>query len=183
VLLCVLGKGQQKNILSNLRSKTIATQPRLLSIDTLSIVPGSFLIPGIPPASYQLDEINAKLSWLQPPVMDSVTISYRVFPYKLNPVAQRLNYQEVMNNFVTKPLSFDNGAAGKNLFDFGNVNYNGSFGRGISFGNNQDAVVNGVLNLQINGMIGDSMMLSAALTDNNIPIQAEGNTQQLNEFN
>jgi hypothetical protein len=148
----------------------------------VSIVPGTFLIPGISPAAYQVDELNAKLTWLQPPAMDSVTISYRVFPYKLNVVAQRLNYQEVMNNFVTKPITFDNGAAGKNLFDFGNVNYNGSFGRGISFGNNQDAVVNGVLNMQINGMIGDSMMLSAALTDNNIPIQAEGNTQQLNEF-
>jgi hypothetical protein len=119
---------------------------------------------------------------LQPPPFDSVTISYRAFPYKLNPSAQRLNYYDIMNNFVTKPLTFEGEGLGKGLFDFGTVNYNGSFGRGISFGNNQDAVVNGVLNMQINGMIGDSMMLSAALTDNNIPVQAEGNTQQLNEF-
>jgi hypothetical protein len=137
---------------------------------------------GISPDTYKIDEVNAQLTWLQLPRFDSLTITYRVFPYKLNSSAQRLNYQEVMNNFVTKPFTFDNSGSGKNLFDFGNVNYNGSFGRAISFGNNQDAVVNGVLNMQINGMIGDSMMLSAALTDNNIPIQAEGNTQQLNEF-
>jgi hypothetical protein len=109
-------------------------------------------------------------------------VSYRAFPYKLNPTVQRLNYFDVINNFVTKPLTFESGGLGKGLFDFGNINYNGSFGRAISFGNNQDAVVNGVLNMQINGMIGDSMMLSAALTDNNIPVQADGNTQQLNEF-
>ncbi len=106
-----------------------------------------------------------------------------MFKGRLNAAVQRLNFDDVKNNFLTKPITIDNYETGsKGLFDFGNINYNGSFGRGISFGNNQDAVVNGVLNLQINGIIGDSMQLSAALTDNNIPFQAEGNTQQLNEF-
>jgi hypothetical protein len=169
-------------MLSNLRTKKIATKPAVQIIDTTSIVPNTFLIPGIGAEAYKIDELNAQLTWLITPPFDSVTVSYRAFPYKLNASAQRLNYFDVMNNFVTKPITFEGEGFGKGLFDFGNVNYNGSFGRGISFGNNQDAVVNGVLNMQINGMIGDSMMLSAALTDNNIPVQAEGNTQQLNEF-
>lgn len=181
-MLTVLARGQQKNILSNYRTKKIATKPLTQIIDTASIVPNTFVITGIARTAYKIDEINAKLTWLQPLPFDSVTVSYRAFPYKLNPSVQRLNYFDVMNNFVTKPLTFESGGLGKGIFDFGNINYNGSFGRAISFGNNQDAVVNGVLNLQINGMIGDSMMLSAALTDNNIPVQADGNTQQLNEF-
>ncbi len=152
-------------------------------LDSFSIIPNTVIIIGILGETYKVDEINAILSWITPPPFDSVSVTYRSFGYRLNAPLQRMNFDAVKNNFITKPINIGETLPGnKNTFDFGNVNYSGSLGRGISFGNNQDAVINGVLNLQLNGMIGDSMMLSAALTDNNIPIQAEGNTQQLNEF-
>lgn len=62
------------------------------------------------------------------------------------------------------------------------LDYDGTFGRGLSVGNNQSLALNSNLNLQLNGKIGDGIDLRAVINDANIPIQAEGNTQQLQEF-
>lgn len=170
---------------SNLRTRVIAITPTdTLQIDSLSIIPGTFKIIGIPPDDYQLDPIDARLIWKKKPSGLSITVSYRVFPAKINPVTQRMSFDSVSYKFYYEPKTFRYGpeTPDRGIFDFGNIQYNGSFDRGISFGNSQDAVVNSNLNLTLNGMLGDSIEISAAITDNNLPIQPDGTTQQLNEF-
>jgi len=167
---------------SNLRAKKISSKG-IVKIDTVSIVKETFTIPGIDTSFYTLDAINATLAWRKSPAGDSVYISYRAFPFKLNALAHRYRYDSIKNNFTAEPAYIARQAnADNSLFNFGKLNYNGSFGRSLSFGNSQDAVFNSQLNLQLSGYIGDSILISAAITDNNIPIQPDGTTQQLNEF-
>ncbi len=166
---------------SNLRKKNIATNGTV-QLDSLPIAPPTFSVKGADTSYYAIDFANAVLVWKKNLPQDSVEVTYRVFPFHLAAAASRYSYDSIRNNFIPvmprKNLSKNDNA----LFNFGNLTYNGSFGRSLSVGNTQDAVFNSQLNLQINGIIGDSIQLSAAITDNNIPIQPDGTTQQLNEF-
>ncbi len=166
--------------LSTLREKKIPTTG-IVAIDSLSIVPGSFTI--IADTSYfDLDPFKSELVWKKNYPADSIAVTYRVFPFNFSRQVSRYSYDSVLNNFQAAPSTAVKSKNQNGPFNFGKLNYNGSFGRSISFGNSQDAVFNSQFNLQLNGLIGDSIELAAAISDNNIPIQPEGTTQQLNEF-
>ena len=172
-------------VLTNLHEKYIPVRGGRVPIDTLSVIPGAFFIKDVPDSAYTLDWVNGALLWKHPPPgKDSVLVTYRDFPYKINAVAKRFNYDSVMDYFLVRPYDKDKQGMGSedNFFNFGNITYNGSFGRSITFGNSQDAVVTSNLNLQISGYLADSIEISAAITDNNIPIQPDGTTANLNEF-
>ncbi len=172
-----------KKPVSNLHQKFIPVKPGIVAIDSFSIIPKTFFIPGIADSMYVIDYVNSTIAWKQKPNLDSVLVTYRAFPYKLNAVVKRLDYERVENNFIIQPNVYNNGpGANDNFFNFGNITYNGSFGRAISFGNSQDAVVTSNLNLQIRGYLADSIEIAAAITDNNIPIQPDGTTAELNDF-
>lgn len=173
----------QSRPVSNLRIRTVAVRSDSLVLDSLSIIPQTFSIRNIPDSAYRLDFVRSILYWKTRPAVDSVQLMYRVFPYQLNSLVQRQNYDSIRDRLYLQPFEFNQEQdQARGLFDFGNIEYNGSFGRDISFGNSQDAVVNSNFNLQLNGMLGDSIEVAAALTDNNIPVQPDGTTQQLNEF-
>ncbi len=149
-------------------------------------MPNSVRISNIDTSFYTINAVKGELIWRKNVFLDSVIVTYRTLAIAFNSTASRFNYDSVKNNFLApQPFIFNRNnqpKGGNGLFDFGTVNYNGSFGRSLSFGNNQDAVFNSQLNLQISGFIGDSIQIAAAITDNNIPIQPDGTTQQLNEF-
>jgi hypothetical protein len=168
--------------LSTSRKKTIAVGVAPLKIDTLSVAPNSFIINGLTTDFYRIDYANATLFWLKPPPKLKYEISYRVLPFNLAVSAQRLSFDSIFYRSGIEGNKLSGNKKDVRPFDFGKINSNGSIGRSLAFGNRQDAVLNSSLNLQLSGYIGDSILLNAAISDNNIPIQPDGNTQNLNEF-
>lgn len=65
---------------------------------------------------------------------------------------------------------------------FDGLNTSGSITRGITVGNNQNAVVNSNLDLQITGKLSNKVSLRASIQDSNIPLQEGGYSQKLDEF-
>lgn len=115
---------------------------------------------------------------------DTLYITYRRLPFSLtapyfNKDVRQMEAPEIDRR---NPFSFTPGAVSDDPFNTKGLNKNGSISRGLSFGNNQDLVVNSNLNLQLSGYLTEDIQVLAAISDNNIPFQAEGNTQQLQEF-
>ncbi len=58
----------------------------------------------------------------------------------------------------------------------------GSLSRGIIVGTNQDFALESGLNFELSGKLTDDVSINAVLTDRSIPIQPDGTTQNLKEF-
>ena len=169
---------------SNNRTGKFAVVRDSLQLDSLSIIPLSIRVEGVDTAAFSIDYANSVLRWKQRPTVDSVRIDYKVFPINFSKRYYHKNVRLIEQSFAATPFYYDAIQANTNgvFIDFGNVDYTGSFGRALSFGNNQDVVLNSQFNLQLEGDLGDSIKLAAAITDNSLPFQPEGNTQQLQEF-
>jgi len=185
LLLATGAKAQlpESNLYNNLRFTPFVPNRDTIRLDSLTIIPGSFSITGVDTSRYLLDASKAILVWKDSLRADTLYARYRVFPFSLSKRFYHKNPDHIEQHFLLAPISYDvQGEDSRNMIEFGTLDYSGSFGRAVSFGNNQDVVLNSNFNLQLDGYIGDSILIEAAITDNNIPFQPEGNTQQIQEF-
>lgn len=158
-------------------------------IDTLSIIPGSISLLNlcnnsiIASNDFTIDYTNSTIRLLSKIKCDTMLVLYKVLPFRLSKTFFHKDFttynkrDSLMNSPFYIPEKFND-----DIFNLGSIDYDGNFSRGISFGNNQDLVVNSALNLQMSGRLAGDVMLNAAISDNNIPIQPDGNTAQLQEF-
>lgn len=64
----------------------------------------------------------------------------------------------------------------------GDLQSKGSIIRGVTFGNNQGSSVQSTMDMQISGKLAPDVSILASISDHNLPIQADGYTQTLDEF-
>jgi hypothetical protein len=180
-----LGQVKSNDVLSsNVRSKSIALpKGDTLLIDSLSIATNSFYISGVPDSTYRLLPEHSILVWKIKPQQDSLNLHYRVLPFLFTGKRRHKGTNIIETNIPFGYYMYEqNDTAARNFVDFNSIDYNGTYGRSLTIGNSQDVSLNSNFNLQLNGYILDSVRIEAAVTDNNIPIQPDGNTQQIQEF-
>lgn len=152
-----------------------------LKLDSVAI--SHFKILGIDSSDYILYPTRSVLTWRNKPNTDSVSISYRKLPIDFGKMYRHKNRSLVDSNYVFSSLEFYKDKQSSDKFvDYNQLELNGSYGRSISLGNNQDVVSNSNFNLQVNGYLLDGIKVEAAITDNTVPFQPEGNTANLQEF-
>ncbi|HYG49840.1 MAG TPA: hypothetical protein VD905_03005 [Flavobacteriales bacterium] len=171
---------------SNLRLKKIILNNDTIKLDTLSVIPGTFKIieNKLDSAHYHIDWFKSLLILHREPTNDSVYATFRVYPINFN---QTFAHKSKKNFSPDKQTHIDvfkyvGAPPGNDIFDTEGLNKTGSVSRGINFGNNQNLSVNSSLNLQLSGKIKDDINILASISDDNIPIQPDGNTAQLQDF-
>lgn len=183
LLFQLLAIGQE----TNLRRKTFfpSASPQLL--DTFTVYPSTVkvFVKGIllPKEQYEINPTNGTISFLQDQT-DSVSVEFRVLPiqlsktYKVRDTSQIYNVQkgEYEKFLQTQKQTYDE------VFGSSGLKKSGSISRGLSFGNNQNVSLNSTLNLELSGDIAPNLKILASVTDKNIPMQPEGNTSKLQEF-
>jgi len=172
---------------NNTRKKKVVAGSELIVLDTFTIYPLSFRasVRGVPLSTDEYDlNISDKTFQLRKPIKDTLFIEYQVLPYDFGKKYQkrdtsiiyRVNKGDREKFLITEPNSYES------IFGSSGLKKSGSISRGVSFGNNQNVSLNSSLNLELSGELAPNLKIMASVTDNNIPIQPEGNTSKLQEF-
>jgi hypothetical protein len=138
------------------------------------------------PFNYNLSNRTLQISFDSVSKPDSVQVCYRTLATRLD---QTFAKRTLLTDYDSTAIFKDNRVQNipdfdirEELFPSSNLYKTGSLTRGVSFGNTQNVFVNSALNLQLEGDIGENLKIRASITDQNVPFQPEGNTQQIQDF-
>lgn len=171
---------------SNLRWTKVAATSDTIVIDSLTIYKSSFNVfcgeRLLSSDDYYLNS-NKRQFVLKTACSDSLQLRYRVFSIDFEKPVQTIDtaiiYKQTGN---VEDFFYHDKEVREDFFSGDGIKKSGSVSRGISFGNNQDLSINSTLNLQLSGEISNNVNILATVTDDNLPIQPDGNTNQLQEF-
>jgi hypothetical protein len=157
-----------------------------------------FILPGserirlgdtpVDTAAYRLDYRSGRL-WLDDAApferADTLFASYRTYPFAVEPVYRRRGRDTTAasgSTAVTVVEQAPERDRGFDPFEGISLQRQGTISRGIVGGTNRDVNVESGLRMQLQGEIAEDVNVRAVLTDQNTPIQPEGTTQRLDDF-
>ncbi len=183
----------QQTTLSNVRSLEIHNQEDTFYLTSFTIAPETVRLTdketgtAIQPDQFHIE--NHLFIWdpqFRNSISDSIVyvISFRVLPFDL--AARHSRFDSLLyldpDERVMESITLDGRSSQSPILPRSGLEYDGTFSRGLSAGNRQDLVLNSNFDLRLAGNVGEGIEILAALSDNSIPLQPDGNTQQLQEF-
>jgi hypothetical protein len=114
----------------------------------------------------------------------NLIVRYSALPFTFQPEYRHHEPVPLKDTTTGKTQQLSKSVSTFNMDDiFGsNVEKSGSILRGLSVGSNRDLTVTSGFNMQMSGKIASNVDVTASLTDENIPLQPEGTTQQLQDI-
>lgn len=184
LLICCLGYGQNAPWSNpNFHKKKILAKDSVL-LDSLVVLPEKFILKNkngeiINPNSYSLIPARSVVVF-KSSFSDSLQVEYYTHPYlnvknyANNPalILDR-NLVEIQKNKPQKKKEID-------LLE--GLDTQGEISRGIIMGNNQGTSFKSSLDLTIKGKLNDEIGIEANIMDTNVPIETDGFTQNLDQF-
>ncbi len=165
--------------------------PDSLLLDSFTVNPESIqlLLPNqtkLDTSYYTYDINSGWLRFKKSLLADSGTVSiqYEAMSVQLTKVYRHkdttLLFPELKQFY--DPFAASNAAGSSDWLETGGLVKSGSITRGFSVGNRQDFALNSSLNLILSGKLNNDLEIQAAISDASIPVQPDGNTQQIQEF-
>jgi len=171
---------------SNFRSKTISLSKDSVQISAFSISPVAFEVyqnkKRVNPKYYKVDFSKATL-YIDSKIFPVLTINYTEYPDFLTKSYSALDRKLIVPDITNTDHLFSISNDKKYEYTpFKGLYTKGGLVRGITIGNNQDAVLNSSLDLQMSGKLSNDVTIRASISDSNIPIQENGYSQKIEEF-
>ncbi|WP_157812213.1 hypothetical protein [Polaribacter sp. ALD11] len=188
-LFLIIGFSIQSQIVStDFRSTKFLIQKDTIKFDSVAINPQRFKVLNetlkpIAISNYFIDYNNATLI-INAKVYQEITIEYFRFPDFITKVYTPFDESLIVPNGTNtgKLYSLTTNKKASEVKLFEGLQTKGFISRGITSGNNQNAVTNAALDLEISGKLSNKVTLRANIWDTNIPIQENGYSQNITDF-
>lgn len=170
------------------RAKKIQVTSDTIRIDSISINPRNFKV--LTPENTPIDSTNYTVNFgLAQLIIDKekypeIIVEYYRYPDFITkvyaPFDKRLIVESTEN--TEKLYSETTNKKPQNVKLFDGLTTQGFIARGVTSGNNQNAVTNSTLDLTISGKLSDKVGIRANIFDTNFPLQQSGYSQNITDF-